>query len=333
MLELRLGEAGSAVNDLTAILEARTVVKNRHEVLAARALAFLVLGRAPEAVTDADEAQRLGPSPAHERLRQRAILATHQAESLQFDRPEDVLLFPVGGRRLTQDLRGAADTLKVAAEGRRGSTVRAFLNRAVILAALGRRAEAEAAATNALAASPQSPRAYLIRARILAFAGDRARARQDVERGLSVLPNDPGLLEVRGILQAAAGDPRGALQSFDQAALWGASDRIHLHKAAALLAIGDTSGSLREWSLALRRDPELPQAYLGRARLAIQLGRWDLALADLEQAASWALSDPPTEVAIAAAYLRCLPTYPDRLPRWLALATRTIRDIHGSLSH
>ena len=46
---------------------------------------------------------------------------------------------------------------------------------------------------------------------------------------------------------------------------------------------------------------------------------WDLALADLEQAAAWAQSDPPTEFAIAAAYLQCLPNQPDRFPRWLAL--------------
>ena len=61
--------------DLTALLEAKTRIKNRDEVLAARALALLLLGRGPEAVADATEAQRLRPSPAHERLRQRALLA------------------------------------------------------------------------------------------------------------------------------------------------------------------------------------------------------------------------------------------------------------------
>ena len=331
-LELRLGQAARALIDLTALLEAKTSVKNRHEVLAARSLAFLLLGRAPEAVTDATEARRLSPTPAHERLSQRALLAAHQAESLQLERPEDVLLFPVGGRRLTLDLRAAALSLEKTIQARSGSSFRALLNQAVILAALGRGPEALAAATRALDASPQSPRAYLIRGRVRAFAGDRARASEDVGRGLSVQPNDSGLLELRGVLEAAAGDPRGALESFNQAMLWGASDRIHLHKAAALLAIDDMAAALQEWSLALRRDPEMPQAYLGRARLAIRLGRWDLALADLEQAASWAQSDPPTELAIAAAYLECLPSHLDRLPRWLALAARTIRDIRGSLS-
>ena len=53
----------------------------------------------------------LAPALPIERLRQRAILAAHRAESLQLDRPEDVLLFPVGGRRLTADLEAAAASL------------------------------------------------------------------------------------------------------------------------------------------------------------------------------------------------------------------------------
>ena len=151
-------------------------------------------------------------------------------------------------------------------------------------------------------------------------------------RGLRIQPNDPGLLELRGILEAADGDASGALESYNQAAHWGALDRIHTHRAIALEALGRDMPALREWSLALRSDPELPAAYLGRARLAIRLNDWDLALADLEQAAAWAQSDPLTELAIAAVYLKCLPTHPNRFPRWLALADRTIRDFRASLS-
>ncbi len=105
LLELRLGQADRALIDFTALLEAKTELKNRHEVLAARALALLLLGRSTEAIADAKEAQRQHPSPAHERLRQRALLAARQFRSLQLDRPEDVLAFPVGGSRLTRDVR------------------------------------------------------------------------------------------------------------------------------------------------------------------------------------------------------------------------------------
>jgi hypothetical protein len=70
---------------------------------------------------------------------------------------------------------------------------------------------------------------------------------------------------------------------------------------------------------------------LGRARTHIQLREWDLALADLEQAASWAHSDPRLELAILAAYGCCLGERPDRLPRLLTLARRTAGDIGRSL--
>jgi eukaryotic-like serine/threonine-protein kinase len=332
LLELRHGQAGRAVIDLTVLLEAKMGIKNRHEVLAARALAHLVLGRANEAFADATEAQRLRPSPAHERLRQRALLAAKRPESLQLDRPEDVLAFPLGGSRLTVDASAAVLALEKAVQARPDSTLRECLNRTVLLAVLGRGKEAIEAGTLALAASPQSPRAYLIRARVNSFLGDRAGAEADVERGLSILPNDPGLLELRGILQAAAGDPGSALESYNEAIHWGALDRIHIYKADALEALGQNLAAIREWTLALRIDPELPQAYLGRARLAIRLKNWNLALADLEQAASWALADPPTELAIAAAYLLCLPSEPDRFSRWLALAGRTIRDFKATSS-
>ena len=100
----------------------------------------------------------------------------------------------------------------------------------------------------------------------------RSRAsRRGCRRGLRIQPNDPGLLELRGVLQAAAGDASGALESYELAAHWGALDRIHIHKAIALEVLGRDMTALREWSFALRNDPELPEAYLGRARLAIRL--------------------------------------------------------------
>jgi tetratricopeptide (TPR) repeat protein len=161
------------------------------------------------------------------------------------------------------------------------------------------------------------------------FSGDRAAASADAELGLRIQPNDPGLLELRGLLEAASGDLLGAIDSFNLAEHWGAFDRIHLEKAVALESVGQDLAALREWTLALRGDPELPEGYLGRARLAIRLKKWDLALADLEQASTWAESDPLTELAIVASYLRCLPSAPDRLPRWLALAARTLGDFRA----
>jgi len=331
LLELRLGRAESALADLTTLLEMKSKLRNRDEILAARALALLLLARADLAVADATLAQRLRPSPGHERLRQRTLLAARRPESLQLDRPEDIALLPVGGRRLKLDLRAAADGLDRLARSDHQQAYRASLSRAVILAALGEHGAADAAATRALDISPYSPRSYLIRGRVRAKGGNRQGARDDVERGLSIQFNEPGLLELRGVLRAAAGEPGRALKDYHQAQVSGAFERIHLYKALALVALGRGDAAVAEWSLALRRDPELPEAYLGRARAQMGLARWDLALADLEQAASWANADPGIELGIVVAYFRCLTSRPDRLPRWRALAHRTASDLWGAL--
>ncbi len=238
---------------------------------------------------------------------------------------------PLSGQRLRLDLQAAVEGLNRLIAKNPDATYRASLNLAVVLAALGQRDAAVAAATRALNSSPSSPRAYLIRARVRSFGGDWQSAWDDVASGLRVQSSEPGLLELRGVLREKAGDRHRALDDFKQAIAAGAFDRIHLHKAVALAALGQIEAAIQEWSLALRRDPELPEAYLGRARIQLGLRRWDLALADLEQAASWAQADPWLELRIVAAYSRCLDSKPDHRSRWLALARRAVIDLWHSI--
>jgi serine/threonine protein kinase/Tfp pilus assembly protein PilF len=332
LLELRQNHPDRALVDLTMLLERKKELKNPDEVLAARAMAQLLLANADLAVADATEAQRLRGSPAHERLRQRALLAARRFESVELDRPADFGLLPMAGRRLRVDLRAAADGLDRSAKLSTEESYRAGLTRAVILAALGEHAAAGTTASRAIKVSPYSPRAYLIRARVRFHAGDHEGACSDVERGLAIQFNEPGLLELRGLLRAAAGDPLRALEDFNKALESANFDRTHMHKARALVSLGRIDQAVLEWSLALRRDPELPEAYLGRARAQMLLGRSDLALADLEQAASWAHADPAVEVGIVTAYFHCLKDRPDRARRWFALACRAARDVWGLVS-
>ncbi len=91
------------------------------------------------------------------------------------------------------------------------------------------------------------------------------------------------------------------------------------------------TGPWTSWTLELHRDPELSEAFLGRARTYFLLGRWDLGLGDLEQAAAWAHGDPRIEAAVASAYLRCLPRRPDRLPRLLVHIRRAAGDFWHTL--
>jgi tetratricopeptide (TPR) repeat protein len=88
------------------------------------------------------------------------------------------------------------------------------------------------------------------------------------------------------------------------------------------MALGRYEAARQDWSLALDNDPEDPEAYLGRARTLIRLGRPNRALVDLEQAAVWAADNPRLLARIAAAYALCLGSRPDRFPRWLGLAQR-----------
>ena len=332
LLELRQSQATRAYIDCSTLLDMQANSNDRDQVLATRALALLLLNRPAEAIADAREAQQLRPGPAHERLRQRAILSARRVDLLQLEDPDELVLFPLGGRRLTADLRAAADSLWRLASTRGDQTYRAALSLAVVLAVLDQKVGAEAAAKRALDVSPYSPQGHLIRARVRYFGGDYQGARDDVDRGLAVQFNEPGLLELKGILRAAAGDYNAALNFFDAAVGCGAVDRIHLHKAAALMALDRVEKAAQEWSLALRRDPELPEGYLGRARAHLRLRRWDMALADLEQAAAWAHSDPRIELGIVSAYFQCLHHRREYFGRWCTLALRTARDMYGVLT-
>jgi eukaryotic-like serine/threonine-protein kinase len=332
LLELRQGQANRAYIDCSALLELQENSKDRDQVLTTRALALLLLNRPVEALSDAALAQQIRPGPARERLRQRAILAARRIDLLQLDQPDEVVLFPLGGRRLTADLRTAANALWRLAGTRRDQTYKASLTLAVILAVMDQKDGAVAAATRALDVSPYSPRGYLIRARVRYFGGDLRGAQDDVSQGLAIQFNEPGLLELQGILKAASGDYKAAVDLFDMAIACGAIDRIRLHKAAAMVALGQTEKAVQEWSLALRRDPELSEAYLGRARAHLSLSRWDLALADLEQAAAWSHSDPWIELGIVSTYFQCLRHSDHHFRRWCALAVRTASDVYGALT-
>ncbi len=327
-----MGQPSLAERDLTALLEmGRPGMKDRGEYLSERAQARLLLGRPAEALADAVEARRIHPCPAHDRLAQRTFLAARRYDLLQLDRPENLAMFPLGGRRLKAELRAAAAELTRLAAGRDEKAFRAGLNRAAILAALGDPRAAMAAADRAAALSPFATEARLLRARVRSFAGDRRGAAAEVQAALANRPDDPGLLELRAALRLAGGDPRGAIEDYDRLLANGPRDGIHRGKAAALCALGDYHAAVDQWSLALRRDPELPEAYLGRAQTYFLLGQWDQGMADLEQAAAWAHGDHRIEAAVASAYLRYLPLQPDRLPRLLVHIRRAAGDFWQSL--
>ena len=92
------------------------------------------------------------------------------------------------------------------------------------------------------------------------------------------------------------------------------------------MALGRYQSAVYEWTTALQRDPQLAQAYLGRAKCYIRLRLWDRALADLEQAAAWSEADLRLEWDTALAYAMCLPERPGHRGRWLQMVAGTARN-------
>jgi Tfp pilus assembly protein PilF len=170
--------------------------------------------------------------------------------------------------------------------------------------------------------APLSSRAYLVRARVLRRQGRDRSAREDVGHALALEPDDPQAWTLLGRLKVESGDPRGGLDDLNRAVRLGAGGPARAARAATLLALGDARRSAYDWTLALSHDPEDSRAFLGRARAFLQLGDWDHARADLEQAAAWNANWSGLGLPIVLTYARCLPARPEQLGRVLSLAHR-----------
>jgi eukaryotic-like serine/threonine-protein kinase len=337
LLALRLGRAAAAEDDLGALLRGASPPADRAEVLEARALARLALGRPAEAVADAAEALRLEAGPGRLRLRDRALLAAGRPLDVRLSDPDEVALWPCGGPGLAADLRAGVDRLATAADAPEPTTALAASRlRALSLAALGAHAAASAEADRLVERAPHAASGYRARALVRRAAGDRRGALADVAWALALEPDEPRLLELRGRLALEAGDPRGALADFDRAILRGAEGALRGPRATALMALGRDEAAVADWSRALEFDPADPAAYLGRARAFLRLGLAHPALADLERAADWAGDRPAPLARIALTYARALRLRPDRLPRVQALARRAaaawLRQVIGAVA-
>jgi serine/threonine protein kinase/Tfp pilus assembly protein PilF len=322
LLALRYGPAEQSEADLTVLLQ--MAPERAHEILARRSMARLALGRLEGAEADAAGAYRRRPSPSHERLWARTLLALRRVDDLLWlNHPDDLTQLPGDGPSVRRDLREAVHRLDSMSGGNRSGPRAGAIHRtrAVMLSALND-PSAEAEASRAVALAPESADAYLVRAEVHRRSGNRRAAMADIESALALVPGDPRLLALRGILRGETRNPDGALIDFDRAVLRGSPGSVRLPRARALMALGRDEAAVRDWSLALDDDPEDPEAYLGRATALIRLRRPDRALVDLEQASDWAADNPRLLPQISAAYAVCLWSRPDRFPRWLRLARR-----------
>jgi serine/threonine protein kinase/Tfp pilus assembly protein PilF len=322
LLFLRLNQPIAALEDLKLLLKDPASPSDRADVLAAAAMANLLLHRGQDATDFALKAAQAQPSLTHERVLQRSLLAARRYDQLQLGRPEEVLLLPAPGALLVADLRIAAAELAPRTQQSDADAYRAACNRAVILSALGEHRNAREAADRALAIAPLSPEVRLIRARVLHRAADRKGAQEEIDAGLLLSPKEPGLLELHGVLLAETGDLAGGLAFLKQAISLSPNPFARFHLAAVEVAQNHDEEAVHDWTLALQSDPELPQAYLGRARSFVRLLKWDRALADLELAAAWSHGNLRLQLGVMLTYASCLPERPGLLGRWLLLLSR-----------
>jgi tetratricopeptide (TPR) repeat protein len=323
LLALEQGRTAAAEADFTEALARNPNPVNVSDLRANRAVARLLLGRAAEAEADAAALWWARPTPGHQRLWIRTLLALEKTAELHLDDPAELTRLPLRGPALTDSIYAAAGLLKTKAGRPTPGGLQALLTRTVLLAAL-RDPIARLEADRAVALAPLSDHVYLVRARVLQYEGRLREARDDVERGLELRSGSPSLWQLSGELKAATGDPRGALADFDRAIRLGGGRTAYAPRAEAQLALGNADLAAHDWTQALTYDPEDPRAFLGRARTFLRLQRWDNARADLEQAAYWTDDWRALGWPIVIGYLRTIPARPEQVPRALALARRAL---------
>src|SRR5262249_27108112 len=134
---------------------------------------------------------------------------------------------------------------------------------------LGRYEEAVAAFGTCLALAPDSAPCYHNRALALAALGRRAQARRDLDRALRLAPGlAPAWLE-RGRLRYEAKEAGRPGAAFEQAPRLGADPAsAHYNLALAYLALGDRAAALRHAREALARRADHAGARALLARLS-----------------------------------------------------------------
>jgi tetratricopeptide (TPR) repeat protein len=127
---------------------------------------------------------------------------------------------------------------------------------------------------------------YINRARLLADIGRPDAAEDDAVAGLRLAPDNPHLHVVLGQVYAERADYHAAFAAFDQA-LTLDPDLVEAlsGRAATAWRVDDCEGALVDFQRAVQLAPDDPAPRFGRALVLQETGRWAEALADLDAAA------------------------------------------------
>jgi tetratricopeptide (TPR) repeat protein len=272
------GRAALAEGDArTARIEFLNAIKERPNdaaVRIAQAEAYLALRDGAAAQAELERARKLGatiPDTAH--LMAEAYLLQRAHEK-------------------------AVQEALLAAPAHRGQTARV---KGLALMAVGDRAGAASAFSEAQSAAPKDARVWTAFALFRRDNGDMAGALESIDQALALKPADAEALILRGELTRNQYGLRAALPWFDRAAAVDPNSAVALlERAATLGEMGRNADMLADTRKALSLSPNNPRAYYLQAMLAARAGKFNLAQS-LYQRTRGALDDQPATMLLAAA--------------------------------
>ncbi|MEO3776211.1 tetratricopeptide repeat protein [Micromonospora sp. B11E3] len=158
------------------------------------------------------------------------------------------------------------------------ATAEGYLQRAQLLADLGRYDEAAGEVGFALALEPANPAALTTLGRVHLAARRPAEARDAADAALTVAPGTVGPLVVRGLALADLGEYAESARTAEQLLVAGPDDAYAQRSAAAILS-GARNGqpALNAAWRGVELAPEEPQAHLVLGLVAARLHLYDLA--------------------------------------------------------
>ena len=160
-----------------------------------------------------------------------------------------------------------------------------YLQRALVLEAIGEKDAALSDVNDALRLGQRTPRALVVRARLRSALGDWAGSQKDRAEALALEPRDEEGFLVRGVTRLKT-DVQGALADFKEAVVRNPRSRAGYANQAVVLAL--KLNQPREAVALLDRlvqiYPTLATAYADRGFLQARLGNRDAALRDANEA-------------------------------------------------
>ena len=185
---------------------------------------------------------------------------------------------------LYQAGRGAeADALAARLEEQGRADLNLSFSLGTALAQSGQFAKAEAAFTQALALAPSDFNALFNLGVVACRAGDNRRAREMLEAALRQQPRNVDVLHQLAFADRAAGDTESAVRLLAQAARL-APERADVQKLLAISTfdLGALEDAAAAWDRYLKRQSSDDSARRERGFTAVQRGRFDEGIADLQ---------------------------------------------------